>query len=83
MKKFKKIWVIMTGLFLMFYSKCYADTIDPGEYPRRHSQGGGSSETFIDIEQVFKFTIIGILIVLLIAIVAVTIYKIVKSKKEL
>lgn len=81
MKIFKRLCVMTIGLFLMFYSKCYADSIDPGEYPRRHLNGG-STETFVDMEQVFKYTVIGILIVILVATVTITIYKIVKSQKE-
>ena len=82
MKKIKKISVALIASFLMFYSKCYADVIDPALERNRTRHSSGSAG-WIDGGEVLKYTIIGILIIVLITIITLTIIKVVKSEKRI
>lgn len=84
MKIIKKIGVMVMATFLLFSSRCFADSIDPRLENRRMREINNNYSSFstIDAGDILKITIIGILVLILIAIVAFTIYKIVKTNKE-
>ena len=82
MKKIKKIGALLISAFLFLCTTSLADTIDPALENRRMRELNDVGVSAIDGGDVLKITIIGILVVILIAIVAFTIYKIVKTKNE-